>query len=62
MTALPPLPDPPPLWALAVRQPGRPGAAAPGPGAPRETGAPLWREVLAATSEPRAGIGPGALA
>ena len=60
MTALPPLSDPPPLWALAVRQPGRPGAAAPGPGAPRETGAPLWREVLAVAPEPPVDLGPGA--
>ena len=62
MTALPPPSDPPPLWALAVRQPGRPSAAASGPGASRATGAPLWRDVLAAAPEPPVDLGPGALA
>ena len=62
MTAPLPVSDAPPLWALAVRQPGGrpgcPGAAALEAGTGQKTGAPLWREVLPPPVEPRAVPGP----
>ncbi len=45
MTALP-LPEAPPLWALAVREGGRSDGATQASGPDGETRAPLWREAL----------------
>ena len=59
MTALPRVSDVPSLWALAVRQPGRPGAVAPGAAAGQGISATLWREVLPSSAEPRADLGIG---
>ena len=51
MTEPAPASGPPPLWALAVRQPRRPGPAGSSAESGPVRGVPLWREVLPRPSE-----------